>query len=429
MKGATASMVETYSRRSFLSGVLACGTLTAATTWFIPGGRPETDPTKKVVLRLATNDSAGTWNVLTQFWNEQHPEVEVKVTERSGQTDDVNSAMYDQVKSRQADIVNLDVIHIAKFYKDDLIEPVRLISPNTFLGPALASSRIPGETDRYWAAPFYSDVGMLFSRAPANGEPSLAEVIDRLCAERARDLVLQLSPVDAGAAEPFVVNVWEQALARDDGLVGEDGCPSLDLNRWRAALEPIRNAMAKERILNTPTEPQSLEQFKTTARSTPNSERPPLFMRNWPATYRDLQKVSDGDVMTGKIRVMPLIGSRGTPIGVLGGRSLALVKGSPNKEQAQQFIDFATGLPAQKTLTYHGLVSPRVGVYNDPNLAAIIPHLNVVRRAIEHARLRPITHTYAEFSQAVREHVGPFLTGRGDLTKAFITDIQKAVGC
>src|SRR4051812_40610116 len=108
-------MTESYSRRSFLNGVLACGTLTAATTWLIPGGRAHTGSTDTAHLTLATGPSAG-WDVLTDLWNRDHPQTDVTVKVIQGQTEDVSNTMYAMANSGQVDMVNLDVIDIARFH-------------------------------------------------------------------------------------------------------------------------------------------------------------------------------------------------------------------------------------------------------------------------------------------------------------------------
>ena len=405
-----------YSRRDFLAGVLATGTLAAVGTYFSPGGRPA----PSIRLRMVTGaDPTGARDLLINTWNRANPNAQVETRVIEGSTFEQRSEMISAVKNGGADILNLDIINIPHFQKNDYIAPIDL-NADDFLDESLLTSRLgdPSSTT-FWAVPFNADVGMLFQRKPPGeqrtGEdgPALTAVIDDPALDGSHQFAGQLRPESSSSYEAFAVNVLEHALSRDpDILTGNTALPASELERWQHSLQPVRDAVKAGRVTLCNGEDDTEEEFRTAPRT---------FMRNWPVKYRILQKFGDADAAKSQIRVGKL------PVGVLGGQSLALVKASPNQSQATALIHFLTSLESQKILASYGLAATRTLPYTDQNLKAFIPHLETVRGAIEDARPRPIHPNYAEFSAAFVGPLKRMLVNDEDLTTAFVEAIQKTL--
>jgi multiple sugar transport system substrate-binding protein len=404
-------MPERYSRRDFLIGALTCGTLTAGSLYLLPGGRS----TPAIELTLVTGaDDTGARELLVNMWNRANPTATVRTIVVQGDTGDQRREMVGLARSGQADILNLDIIHIPHFAREELITPIEIDNPNVFLDRTLVANRVDGDSRRFWAVPFNTDVGLLFQRvsddAPAPDRVTLADVIDDAPPD-SRRFVGQLRPTASVSHEAFVVNILEHALSRDPDILTEDGSPSYDLPRWRNALEPLVAGVADGRIALADTEANTIDQFMATDTVRPQA------MRNWPVAYRTLQERNDTDVRAGRIRVDSL------PIGVLGGQSLAIASGSRHRSAAAEFIRFVTDEAAQKVLAAHGLAPTRIAAYNDTNLRAFIPHLATVRGAVETARPRPIHANYAAFADAVVRHGQALLHEGTELPPQFIEDL------
>ncbi|MEJ3746432.1 extracellular solute-binding protein [Actinomycetes bacterium KLBMP 9797] len=409
-------MSRMLSRRDFLAGgVVICSGVSAVTIYMLPGGRA----TPRVELDLVTGeDPTGARDLLVDTWNNANPNAPVNVREVSGSTIDQRREMIDAINSNNADVINLDIIDIPYFGDQGLIEEIEL-DDSTFLEQALLPSRVDNKEGRYWAAPFNTDVGMLFERLPshqADGtDRGLAEVVDDEASNGSPQFVGQLNATDA-SREVFVVNVLEHALAREGEvkILDESGVPQYELTEWEKAMEPLRAAIAAKRILPTVTEEDSRNEF---------SDRRLRYMRNWPVKYRELQQENDADATASRILVRPL------PVGVLGGQSLALVSQSRHESQARKLISFLTSNEAQKVLAAHGLAPTRVAAYNDENLRAFIPHLTSIRDAVAMARPRPINRNYSEFSGVVFLHLRDFLMKDGKrLRSNFIDEMRDALG-
>jgi multiple sugar transport system substrate-binding protein len=410
-------MTFEYSRRDFLAGVLATGTLAAVGTYFAPGGRPG----PSITLRFVTGrDLTGARDLLVSQWNRANPRARVEVDELTGSTVDQRAAMISRVTSGNADILNLDIINIPYFASRGHITPIELQDVDEFIPNTLLASKL-GDPDasQHWAAPFNTDVGMLFTRlgtdlaAADTPEPTLATVIDGLAPDGSHQFAGQLRPLSSSSNEAFAVNILEHALSRDENILqGDNGMPARQLEVWQHAMEPLRAAVGAERILLCDSEEDTRDKFRTQS---------PTYMRNWPVKYRELQQFNDPDVARSRIRVGAL------PVGILGGQSLALAATSTEADRAVDFIQFLTSEDAQKILASYGIAATRKGAYSDPNLKAFIPHLEQIRGAVEQSRPRPIHPNYIGFSEAFVPHMKRLLEQGVGLTTQFVDDIQHAL--
>ncbi|MBE1491528.1 extracellular solute-binding protein [Plantactinospora soyae] len=410
-------MPDPYSRRSFLTGVLASGTATAGTIYLLPGGRPApaSKPPPDTRLRLATGqDPSGARTLLIDMWNRANPKTPISLIETPGGSRDERQVMRDLAAAGTVDIVNLDVIHIPEFAKKGLIAPIKLVNPGEIFEEIKFVNRVPDATDQYWAAPLNTDAGMLFDRQPEDDDALEGVSLSGTLAavpEGSRQFVGQLNPVQSTSYEAFVVNVLEHALSADPTILNPNGTVSRDLGQWQEALAPLAIAIRQGKVLLSGNESESRQAFKGRR-----------YMRNWPVQYRELQKQDDVDAKASRIRVSPL------KAGILGGQSIALVARSPHPEVAKQFIDFMTDMPAQKILASYGLAPARFDVYDDVDFKVLAPHLDQLRTAVENTRPRPMNSNYSQFSDAVRVHTRALLIDRKPLTSEFIDQIQAALG-
>lgn len=404
-------MSDQYSRRSFLAGVLACGTISAATGYLLTDRSPA-----EIELRLASGaDPTGARNQLIDSWNRANPGIKVIPEVLTSETVEQKKTMSDLARAGQVDIVNLDVIHIPEFARAGLIVPIELHNSNEFLESMLRLVRL-GDGGELWAAPFNADVGMLFQRVSGPpgpvDVPPLSELLDHQVTDRSGQFVGQLRPETSTSYEVFVVNILEHALSRDETILTREGRVSTDLARWRRALTPLREHIRRGRITSATDEDDSLARFDRLNLS---------YMRNWPVRYRYLQQAGRAEMAFSRVQISAM------PHGVLGGQSLALVARSRHAEQALRVIQFLTDTPMQKVLAMHGLAPTRIGAYNDPTLRLLMPQLDKVRGAVENGRPRPIHPNYGQFSTAVYEHTFPFLHQDRELTPEFMDAVTIAL--
>lgn len=395
-------MVDYYSRRSFLAGVLAAGTMSTTATYLA---------TRKssFTLKLVTGDDpTGGRRLLISMWNELNPNTTIDVEEVHSSTND----QFEKFTEKRADIYNLDVIHIPRFAKAGRIRSITPDGDISLLEPVRQVCQVTGSPGEYWALPFNTDVGMLFRRITdklAQGdEPKLEQVL----AGPPGQFVGQLATGGRQTDEAFVVNVLEHALAQDDAIISEDGIISFSLGQWRTALRPLAKAISQNLVLVAAGEEQTTEIFQ---------KKDLRYMRNWPVGYRTLDRVERAKTNTAEIRIGPL------PVGVLGGQSLGIAADTPHPEEAERAVRFLTDTPAQKLLATFGFAPTGIDAYTDPSVAAAIPYLGAIRNAVEGSRPRPIHHNYAEFAKKFKEHTEKYLHGDQELSEGFIRDIQETL--
>ncbi len=408
---------ESFTRRDFLAGVLATGTLSAAATYYAPGGRPP----KSAPLRLMTGDDpTGGRQLLVNMWNQANPETNVIVETVSGSTLDQRQAMIGGALSGSIDVLNLDIIHIPHFAQHQYITAVEAASVHDFLPNALKASLwgLGDEASRLWAVPFNTDVGMVFERLPVDADvtqsaPRLAQIMNDI-PDGSFNFVGQLRPSSSSSNEIFVINILEHALSRNESILDEvDSRPSYELKHWQDALYPLQEAIGRGRMRVCDDESETTEIFRSARLR---------YMRNWPREYRVLQQSQDPEVRASRIRVSPL------PVGILGGQSLALAKNSQHPARAKRLIRFLTDPPAQKILAAHGLAPTRTAAYTDANLLAFIPHLEQIRGAVEQARLRPLHPDYGDLTQVVAKHAENMIHEGAELPSGFVYDMQGVLG-
>jgi multiple sugar transport system substrate-binding protein len=396
-------MTELYSRRSFLAGVLTAGMLSTSAGYFFTRRR-------KIQLVLATGaDPTGGRQLLVSMWNRMNPTVQIQVQE-------INSSTQDQfLKFNQthADIFNLDVIHIPRFVAEGKIVPVDPRNDISLLAPVKQVCQRAG-TDQFWAVPFNSDVGMLFRRITdkRSDPPVTLKSVLAASATGPVQFAGQLDTVGSQTDEAFVCNVLEQALAQDEAILDQGGVLSYGLGQWRDALAPLADAIRRKRVEAAAGEDDTTRAFQR------ESLR---YMRSWPVRYPQLDRAERLRPDTAEIRIGRL------PLGILGGQSLAVAADTDHRDEAIRAIHFLTDNPAQKLLTSFGFAPTGVDAYIDADLQAALPHLNLIRNAVEGSRPRPIHANYAEFARRFADHTRRHLHDGEELTQQFITDIREAL--
>lgn len=395
-------MTELYSRRSFLAGVLTAGTLSAAAGYVLT--RRES-----VQLTLASGaDPTGGRRLLVTMWNELNPGARIELKEVNSSTRD----QYETFLATEADIFNLDVIHIPRFAEDGRIVPIAPRGELQLLPMVRRLSARP-DSDDFWALPFNADVGMLYRRitdkAVADEKPELADVLAR----SPGDFVGQLRTVGPQTDEAFVINVLEHALAQDEAILEADGTLSFSLGQWREAVGPLAAAIKAERVRT-----EAGEDYTTRTFQRSNLQ----YMRNWPRSYPTIDRTERAKKETAEIRI------GGLPIGILGGQSLAVSATSENREAAETAVHFLTSASSQLHLAKYGFAPTGLGAYIDPGLSEALPHLYDIRLAMESARPRPMHKRYTDFSQFFADHMRRYLHEGEPLTQRFIQDLQGALG-
>src|SRR2546421_5258300 len=110
-------------------------------------------------------DTSGNMQKLADKWNADHPNEKVRIVELPESADGQRQQMVQnaQVKSDAYTVLNLDVVWTAEFAANKWVVelPKDTINESEFLKPAVDTAKY---RDKLYAAPVYSDGGMLYYR-------------------------------------------------------------------------------------------------------------------------------------------------------------------------------------------------------------------------------------------------------------------------
>ncbi|MEU3901115.1 extracellular solute-binding protein [Streptomyces sp. NPDC045251] len=297
-----------------------------------------------------------------------------RLVELPGNADEQRSQLLGALQSGSAayDVVNLDVTWVPEFAAAGLISPL----PGSLLDedviPAVASTaRWKGEV---YAAPFNSDVGLLYYRRDhlrqAGVErpdltggldwPQLRRLISTLDDHRPEGYeegwTTQLAAYEGRTVN--AVEAFASAAGDDFALTDEDGHYTATAEELTEGITELRRRTEEGAVLPdafTSDEAASLGDFAA-GRTT--------FLRHWPYVYPALhQSFPGGD----RLGVTALPGRA-----VLGGQNLAVAAGSPRATKAAELIRYLTGRESERCLLDAGFAATRTSAYTDDTVTCAV---------------------------------------------------------
>ena len=406
-----------WANRSWLAMGVAVGIL--LTILFTSGVQPlfresqEWEKGKLIVLSGRDESQGGQRRALINQWNAEHPEQPAEIVELSAEADGQRSEMVARAreKAENADVYNLDVTWTAEFAQSGYLRPLSTVDTSGFLRRPLESCRYQGVL---WALPFNTDAGLLFYRKDlVKDEPLVLDDISDTSTRALRAAAdARLTAGYTGQLadyEGLTVNALELIWAEKGDVVDDTGKVVIDSDRTRRALRWLANGLKGEKPVVSPESRSQNEQLSTQA----FRDGRVVFMRNWPVAHRTLQ------VSKGESAGRPGIDFEVTQLpgpSVLGGQNLAISAKSTRPRAAQALIEFLTGPRSQQLLFERGgLAATRGIVYQDSRVATEHPYARTLLKAIEDARLRPVTPYYSRFSDEFRSVVRYALDHDGEL--------------
>ncbi|MEV6578743.1 extracellular solute-binding protein [Streptomyces sp. NPDC051582] len=342
-------------------------------------GRPAASGAADVpgeIVLASGRDVTGKGGVRQQLiaeWNRQQEAKGVayraRLVELPGSADQQRSQLLGALQSGSAeyDVVNLDVTWVPEFAAAGLVQPLpeRLVDDDVIKSVA-GTARWGGKV---YAAPFNSDVGLLFYRrdyltsagvtTPDLGKGAGWPVVQQLIGvlDTARNKLPAVyakgwtSQLDA-SYEGLTVNGIEAFASAADGftLTDQDGRYTGSVADLQAGLDELRNRTQAAYTLPDAVHSDEADTLTDFAAGRTG------FLRHWPYAYRTLhQSLSEQ-----QLGVAPLPGKS-----VLGGQNLAVARGSQRTAAALQLVEFLTGKESERCLLDAGFAATRISAYVD----------------------------------------------------------------
>ncbi len=405
---------------------------------------------------LPLHGATGMYSELANWWNtyeERLTGIRVRLDAIDGNSTLQHSELLAAAQAGDAsyDIYNLDNEWVSEFAAGGYIRSLQGTLPGGFLPQPLASGR--DTSGRLYAAPFTTDVGVLYYRSDLVPDASDLRTFWQVL-RKARQVQGNRPAIGAGYAGQFAeyegltVNLLEMIHGDAPDAIGPDGAirdPSAVVAILQQLVDELGGPIPRSEI-SSYTESQSYQAFVGGHA---------VFMRNWPIYYNWLTAPQSGSSPAARnFGVVPL------PFpSVLGGQDLAIPTSSAHPAQALQVIEFLTSPQAERCLfAVGGFAATRSSAYaansqlptgyQVAGQPAVTGHplcgsttgrqLNISReilQGIASSVARPVTPYYTEFSTIVQEQVWPLLKNASQgrnysvstTVNTLATDIQAAL--
>jgi multiple sugar transport system substrate-binding protein len=405
-----------------ISGLGACGsddsgskkTAKADKVQATGGGKP-TGP----ITMCIGKDTSGLHGKLMKMFNQENPGAKAKLIELPESADEQRTQMVQRLraKSSECDLLALDVIWTAEFAAQGWLKDVTdLINKrqDEFIASTLGTTKYE---DKYWAFPYNSNAGLLFYRTDKVKQvpDTWQGVYDE--AKNKGGIVYQ-----GARYEGLTVNFLELLYAAggkvlsDDGKESEIGSgPAAEVLKFMA--DGIKNGAA----------PKAVTTYKEEESKRAFDRGGPAFMRQWPYAYAPGQM----EKVKGKFDAVPFPKyGDGEPASILGGYNLAINAYTKHEKAAVALINFLTGKKAQ--IESGKLATPPVTTeaYSDPGVKKGIPGSDILEKAIEQGKARPVSPVYPQISEAIYKNAHDALTGKKSpeaAAKAMDDGVKKAL--
>ncbi len=439
------------------AGLAACTSAAGTQPWPAAGHEETTitilsgsDTSLSVGNKPVARGEPGMYEQLVNWWNKyearrQHIKVRFEVI--TGGATIEHSAMLaaSDGSGPGYDIYNLDSQWVPEFAAAGYIRSLQGKLPASgFLRKPLASGK--DVAGRLYAAPFTTDVGLLYYRDNLVSARQVARLhtFDQVTA-------LGQSTIDqhpaSGLTDSYVgqfagyegltVNLLEIIRGYARAAFASDGMIA-DSNAVTDGLQQLTDAFGSGELphqeLNY-TEAQSLSAF---------AAGEAVFMRNWPIYYEQIlaARQSDTSTVARHFAVAPL------PFpSVLGGQDLAISSGSQHPAQALKVVEFLTSAAAERCLFAVGdfpatrLSAYRRGGWLPQGYGQVTGQPlcgtqagketkigKTILAAIAAAIPRPVTRYYTEFSTVIQDQVWPMLARASKDSYPDVSGVVSALG-
>ena len=364
------------------------------------------------VTTLMRADEAAQWQPLVKKFEQQHPNIRLRVLEAPSDSDQVEGLYTASflLGNSPYDLVYMDIVWTPKFAAAGWLENL-----SDRLSEAERAEYLAGDIeggiyeDKLYRIPFRSDAGMLYYRQDllqqAGYEPP--ETFEQLI-EISQDLqdkgLADWGYVWQGKQYEGLAAMFVEILKGSGAFWVDPETLEVGLDRPEAieAVEFLRTTIDKKVSppgVTTYAEEEARRLFE-------NGKT--VFLRNWPYVYSSALE----SPIAGKYNIKPMVHQPGKESGAtLGGWGLGIAKSSKHKDAAWQVIEFFSSEESQREYVLEtGYVPSRTALFNDPQIVAKYNYYPQLLSVVESSALRPPIAQYAQASDILQRYLSAALT-------------------
>jgi multiple sugar transport system substrate-binding protein len=279
-----------------------------------------------------------------------------------------------------------------------------------------------------WAAPKYTDVGLIYYRTDINKTPPTTWDDLVSMAKAGSPSKAKFGYIWQGSQYEGLVCDFVEVLYGYGGSVLDPNDPKkvtvnspegvqalTQMVSWVGTISPA--------AVTTYQEPQTLAAWQ---------DGDAVFMRNWPYAI-SLSNDPTASKSPNKFDEHPLLvgGSNTTPHSCIGGWQLGINAYTKNPDAAWKFVQYQISPAVQKIFaTQLSLLSTYKGVYSDSDVLAKVPFFGKVQPIVQTALPRPVSPFYPDITIAIQQRVHAALvkqTSPSSALSGLASDLQTIV--
>jgi multiple sugar transport system substrate-binding protein len=388
-----------------------------------PGGDADGDVELVWAIGGPGAQPGGTFQLVTEMWNEENPDVPVSIDILPEDADEqrVQQSLVLNAAGSDFDVLSMDVIWTGEYAQNGWIvdwEEQRAELEDAVLAGPLESAQYQGQL---WAVPFSSNASFLYYRTDLIDEPPTTwDELREVGLEAAEEAGIAPFVAQGARYEGFVVNFLEYYWSAGGELYDEDNTevlwPSGDAAA--TALEYMRSAFEDGVYapgFNTAMEEEARNEFQSG-----NA----VFMRQWPYAYELIREDAESPIRDDfDIAPLPTFDGDGT-ISALGGYNNAVSVYSEHEEEAREFVLWLSTTPEVQQLMGERADPPVLAEAYDA--LADDPVMALLGEVLPESRARPPIPQYSTVSDVMQRELFPGYMGDAD-PEAAIAAVRDAL--
>ncbi len=397
------------SRRAFLerAAVIGLSTTFAGTLLEACGGGGSSSNGPAVISWTSENDPTGTYADLVNKFNSSQKNVQVNFTNGPQDTGQLRTKFTTMLRARgsDVDVMSMDIIWPPEFGAQGWTVPIQDKWSSSDRAKYLQGP-IKGCTynGKIWAAPFRTDVGLIYYRTDVISTPP----------ETFTQMASMAQTAQSGGKTQYGY-VWQGA--QYEGLVcdfaevthgyGGDVLDPNNPTKVTATSAPVVQGLTEMVSWVGAISPSAVTTYKEEDARGTWQNGSAAFMRNWPYAFA-LGNDPTSSKIANKFDVHPMLHSDASSPGhsALGGWNLGINAFSKNPDAAWQFVQYMLQPAAQtETATKASLTVTLQSVYDDPNVLAKQPFFAKLKPVLTTALPRPVTPKYPDVTLAIQQYV------------------------
>lgn len=355
---------------------------------------------------------------LIENFEAANPDIKVDLQILPAGSDKIHTALVTSLGAQDdsVDIVSLDIIWPAEFASAEWIIPLDKYFSKESQAEFLKGP-IEGVTykDQIFAAPWYTDAGVLFYRSDiVKTPPTTWDELLQMSKDGAGQNGTEHGFVFQGKRFEGLVTNYLEFLWSNGGEVFDGDKVVINSAEGVEALQYMVDLVQKDKV-----SPEGVTTYETEDSRRLFTEGKSVFLRNWPYVWA--KSTETESKVAGKVGIAPMPkGPKGeTGAASLGGWNLSISKFSKNQDAAWKFIEFAISEEGQRINAVDGGRIPTLEkLFKDEQVLEQNPHFADFYPVFLQARPRPVSPQYPAISEKIQIHVHKALNGEESAKEA-----------